>query len=92
MSLYGNQLNFRINHILVMGGLCAFSWAVGFLSFFSPGGVGITEITLSYLLSFFMPQLLASSVAILYRFLLTISELLLFTIALKIPNKIKEDM
>ena len=90
MSLYGDKLGVHFYHVLVITGFYAFSWAIGFLSLFSPGGVGITEITLSYLLSFFMPLSLASSVAILYRFFLTISELLLFTVALKLTNQARK--
>lgn len=77
-----------INNLLIISGFYAFSWVVGFLSFFSPGGIGVTEITLAYLLSFLIPLSLASSVAILYRFMLTISELLIFVYVLKTPKKI----
>ena len=87
VSIYSNNITTNFYHILTFSGFYAFSWVVGFLSFFAPGGLGVTEITLSYLLSFLMPLSLASSITILYRFLLTIAEFLVFGFFLKIGGK-----
>lgn len=86
VSLYGD-INISFYHILAFSGFYAFSWVVGFLSFFAPGGLGVTEITLSYLLGFLMPLSLAFSITLLYRFLLTLAELLIFGLFLKPGGK-----
>lgn len=87
LSLYGEHFSANASYMFAFSGFYAFSWAVGFLSFFAPGGLGITEITLSYLLSFVMPLSLASFITILYRFMLTISEFLVFALSLKLGGK-----
>ncbi len=80
-------MDMSFNSILTFSGFYAFSWVVGFLSFFAPGGLGVTEITLAYLLSFMMPLSLASSITILYRFLLTVAEFLIFSISLRLGGR-----
>ena len=87
ISLYGDHIDTNFNSIFTFSGFYAFSWAVGFLSFFAPGGLGVTEITLSYLLSFIMPLSLASTITILYRFLLAVAEFLIFSISLRLGGK-----
>lgn len=89
ISVYGDHLGIHLTHIFAISGFYAFSWTVGFLSIVAPGGLGVTEITLSYLLSFLMPLPLASSITILYRFLLTIAEFFIFTLSLKLGSKIR---
>lgn len=65
-------------------GFYAFSWVVGFISIFAPGGLGVVEVSLAYLLSFRMPFALASTIALSYRFFLTVAELLVFLIFLRL--------
>lgn len=86
ISVYGTT-DINPYHILAFSGFYAFSWAVGFLSFFAPGGLGVTEITLSYLLSSLMPLSLASSITLLYRFFLTVSEIVVFALSLRLRSK-----
>lgn len=73
----------KLENIFLLSGIYALSWLVGYFSIFAPGGLGVTEASLALLLSFQMPLPLASSIAIIYRFLLVIAELITFTIALK---------
>lgn len=72
--------------IVSISGMYAFSWLIGYLAVFSPGGLGVTEVSLAYLLSLLIPLSTASLVAILYRLLLTISELIVFIIALRVKS------
>lgn len=67
-------------------GFYASSWLIGYFSFFAPGGIGVADLTLAYLLSLSIPLSLASIVAVSYRFFLTIAELVVFAVALKIKN------
>lgn len=62
------------------------SWVIGYLSVFAPAGLGVTEVTLAYLLSLNMPISIASAIALIYRFFLTIAELVIFLIVLRIKK------
>lgn len=75
-------------NILLFSGIFAFSWAVGYLSIFAPAGLGVTDVLLVYLLSFQMPFALSSTIALSYRVLLTIAELVIFLFVMKLnPNE-----
>ena len=78
--------NFAPSSIIAISGFYALSWVLGYISFFAPGGIGVTEVSLAYLLSTIMPFALASLVAILYRFLLTAAEFLVFIMVLRIKD------
>lgn len=78
-----------LENLLLFSGIFAFSWVVGYLSFLAPAGLGVSDFLLTYLLSFRMPFALASTIALSYRIFLTISELLVFTLVMRItlyPN------
>ncbi len=55
----------------------AFAWIVGFLSFLTPGGLGVREGLLSLLLSRYMPASQATLVALLCRVWMLSAEMLL---------------
>ena len=55
----------------------AFAWIVGFLSFLTPGGLGIREGLLGILLANYMPTAQATLVALLYRLWMLSAESLL---------------
>jgi uncharacterized membrane protein YbhN (UPF0104 family) len=63
-----------IHLIFIFAGAYAAAWILGYISLFAPGGLGVQELTMAGLLSLFMPFPLASFVAILFRFFLTIGE------------------
>lgn len=73
----------KLENLFLLSGIYALSWLIGYFSIFAPGGLGVTEASLALLLSFQMPLPLASSIAIIYRFLLVIAELVTFIIALR---------
>ena len=59
----------------------AFAWVVGFLSFLTPGGLGIREGLLGVLLANYMPETQATFLALLCRLWMLSAEILLAGIA-----------
>lgn len=62
-------------------GCFAFAWIVGFLSFLTPGGLGIREGLLGVLLANYMPETQATFLALLCRLWMLTAEILLALIA-----------
>lgn len=75
-----------VENILLFSGIFAFSWVVGYLSLFAPAGLGVTDVLLVYLLSFQIPFVLSSTIALSYRVLLTIAELGVFLFVMKMNS------
>ena len=67
----------------------AFAWIVGFLSFLTPGGLGIREGLLGLLLSSCMPVTQAKLIALLCRLWMLSTEIILAGIALFLNRNIK---
>ena len=67
----------------------AFAWIVGFLSFLTPGGLGIREGLLGVLLANYMPATQATLVALLCRLWMLSAEMLLALIAFWIDRKMR---
>ena len=63
-------------------GMYAFSWLVGYVTIIAPGGIGATELSLTFLLSFFVPAAVAVVAALLFRLLLIIAELVTFLVTM----------
>ncbi|NJP06510.1 MAG: hypothetical protein HC837_13240 [Chloroflexaceae bacterium] len=59
-------------------GMFSLAWALGFLSFITPSGLGVREGVLSYLLSLLIPVPMALLLALMARVWLTVAELLCF--------------
>jgi hypothetical protein len=57
-------------------GIFAGAWVIGFLSFLAPGGLGVREGILVYLLGFYLPSHVAIVVALLSRLWVTAAELI----------------
>jgi len=69
------QISF-VNYVFILG-VSTFSWLLGYLSFFSPAGLGVTEISLATLLSSVIPFSVGSIIAIIFRLITLITELVL---------------
>ena len=69
------QISF-VNYVFILG-VSTFSWLLGYLSFFSPAGMGVTEISLATLLSSVIPFSVGSIIAIIFRLITLITELVL---------------
>lgn len=65
----------------------AFAWIVGFLSFLTPGGLGVREGLLSLLLASYMPLSQATLVALFYRVWILSTEIILAGVALFLYKK-----
>ena len=78
-----------IENIILFSGAFAFSWVVGYLSLFAPAGLGVTDVLLIYILSLQMPFPLASTIALSYRVFLTIAELVVFVLVMRIKTNEK---
>ena len=67
----------------------AFAWIVGFLSFLTPGGLGVREGLLGVLLANYMPATQATLVALVCRLWMLSAEMLLALIAFLIDRKMR---
>ncbi len=65
-----------LEFFLPLMGVFAISWAAGFLVIILPGGLGLREAVLSYLLSFFLPMPIAILLSLLSRIWLISGEVL----------------
>jgi glycosyltransferase 2 family protein len=80
LFLIANRLSVvSFEFLPLFAGIYAGSWILGYISFFAPGGLGVQELSMAGLLSLFMPLPLASLAALLFRFTLVFSELIVLT-------------
>jgi len=69
---------------LLFPGIFAGAYLIGLLTIFVPGGLGVREGILAYLLSFILPLPIATAISLASRVWLTLAELFCVGIALKI--------
>lgn len=55
-------------------GIFAASWLLGYVTMIAPAGLGVQEISIATMLSFYMPFPVASVIAILFRLMLLLTE------------------
>lgn len=55
-------------------GIFALSWLLGYITVFAPAGLGVQEISIATMLSFYMPFPIASMIAISFRVVLLLTE------------------
>lgn len=67
-----------INQLPLFIGFFTASWMIGYLTIIAPAGLGVQEVSIAALLSLFMPFPVASLIAILFRVVLLIAELITF--------------
>ena len=67
------ELQFELLPVFV--GVYSAAWILAYMSFFTPGGLGVQEVSIAGMLSLFMPFSIASLIAILFRIALLFSEL-----------------
>ena len=73
----------------VLTGCFAFAWVIGFLSFLTPGGLGIREGLLGLLLANYMPAPQATLVALLCRVWMLSAEIVLANVAFALNGRVK---
>lgn len=81
-----NVIGLSVNLIPTFVGIYAASWLLGYISIFAPSGFGVQEITLAGLLSTYMPFSLAIVIAILFRILFLLSEILALLFSVVYPK------
>ena len=81
-NIMGGQSFFDVSAIYLI------SWIVGFLSFITPGGIGVREGVLTLGLGQFLPLYLVSVIAIIARIWFTVGEMLGTVIAHLLPRKL----
>jgi len=64
-----------ISKLLIMTGIFAVSWIIGFLALFAPGGLGVREGILAFFLSFYFPASVAIMLSLLSRLWITAAEI-----------------
>lgn len=67
----------------LMTGIFAIAYILGFLSFFAPGGLGVREGILTYLLGFYFPVSIATVISLASRIWMTIAEVIGLGISFK---------
>ena len=73
--------------LLVFSGMYAFAWAVGYLTFLAPGGLGVSDATLAGLLTLYVPPAEAAVLALLMRIVVSFSEIVSFATLVKWRKK-----
>ena len=68
----------------------AFAWVIGFLSFLTPGGLGVREGLLSLLLSSYMPAPQATLIALICRVWMLSAEIVLAGVAFVLNRHLKK--
>lgn len=80
--MVGLVVDLKVGDYLVILGVFSLSWLLGYLAFFSPSGLGVQELSIASLLSPMLSFPVASVVAILFRFGLLCSELMVVIVVL----------
>ncbi len=78
------QADFKM--YLTLTGAYAFSLNIGFLAIFTPGGIGVREGVLVFLLSSFFPLPVSTLISLLSRLWMTVGEVVCFVIALPLKS------
>ena len=68
--------------VIALTGMAAATWAVGFLSVIAPGGLGLSEGLLAYLLAQYLPLGVATIIALLSRVWMLVGESIWLAVAL----------
>jgi len=75
--LAGGVIPATLDLLPVFVGIYAASWLAGYITFFAPAGIGVREASIAGLLSFIMPFSVGVVIAVAFRLLLFVSEVLI---------------
>lgn len=92
--VYGIAFNILISafdgnlppRLLEITGLLSASWVIGFLTPIAPGGLGVSDLSFTFMLQNFYSLSFASFTALTFRFLLFVAEGIMFILVLKLSN------
>ena len=88
-TLVNSIVAIPLTQLPIFVGIYTSSWIVGYITFFAPSGLGVQDISIAALLSIFVPLPIASAIAILFRIILTLTELLTVLIVFWLTKKAK---
>ncbi|MDO8503262.1 MAG: lysylphosphatidylglycerol synthase domain-containing protein [bacterium] len=78
--------NTVLSDLLVLSGLFAAAWVVGFLTPVAPGGLGVSDLSFAFLLTTFYDFPLAAFLTIVFRFGFLLSEGIIFLFIIRISG------
>lgn len=76
-----------LDSALLHAGAISISWLVGLLAFIVPGGLGVREVLLTAMLEVAHPAALAAAVALVFRLVLVVMELVCFAIGIALRRR-----
>jgi uncharacterized membrane protein YbhN (UPF0104 family) len=77
--------NLDVQYFLPVASIYIVAWLIGFLSVFTPGGLGVREAVIIFFLQFLIDSTLAALLALVARLTWTFAELGISGLALLIP-------
>lgn len=81
-----------IVHSIAYAGMYALAWLLGYVTIIAPGGIGVADASLAGLLGVQTSVAIGSTVAILYRILLFVLELVITGLAIVVHPKVLIDV
>lgn len=77
-GVIGTDIKFKVLQWVQLFGIYSLSWLMGFLMFFAPAGLGFRELTMTFMVSTFVPLSLESSgtISVISRLIILMSEFL----------------
>lgn len=73
---------------VVLAGMQAAAWLLGYVTVIAPGGIGVADASRAGLLGSYVPLAVGSAIALTYRVLLLISEILVTLVAIALHPKV----
>lgn len=86
--LINSVIPISITLIPILVGIFTASWLLGYIAVFAPSGLGVQEVSMATLLSFYIPFSLAGFLAILFRVVLLLAEALVLFFVFIILDKL----
>jgi hypothetical protein len=87
--LVNSIYSLAFSNIILISGIYAISWSLGFLSFLTPAGIGVREGILSGLLSLYIPSSIAIIISFIARFMIILVEITMLVIFISIDKNLK---
>lgn len=89
--LLGAFVQLPISYAIALAGMQAMTWLLGYVTVLAPGGLGVADASLAGLLGSTVALSISSAVALLFRGLLLISEILVTLVAIALHPKVLRD-
>ena len=90
--LANSVTDIEMNSFPLFVGSFAAAHIIGFMAFFAPGGLGVREGALTYMLSLYLPLPVATIISVLARIWFTLGEVVCVMVSLKIKDGVKDSI